>query len=80
MIEEYDYEIEYSPERLKELLKHQNITQIALAKKLHIDKRTVCLKINGKVSWTLDEAIKICNILRIDDLNYIFTKKKEQTD
>lgn len=75
---EYDYELEYDPRKLKDILKHQHITQIVLAKKLHIDKRTVCLKINGKVDWTLSEAIEICNLLRIDDLNYIFTKKKEQ--
>ena len=77
---EYDYELEYDPQKLKDILEHIDMTQVELALMLHINKRTVCLKINGKVDWTLSEAIKICNILRIDDLNYIFTKKKEQTD
>lgn len=72
--------IEYNGEALKDILKQKNVTQIKLAEKLGIDKRTVCIKINGKVGWTLYEAIKICNFLGIDSLERVFVKKKEQTD
>jgi len=52
-------------------------TQRSLAKKLNISDNTLSNKINGKTSFTCDEAVTICNLLSIVDNNekaHIFLK------
>ncbi|MBR3960845.1 MAG: helix-turn-helix transcriptional regulator [Clostridia bacterium] len=45
----------------------KGITQKELAKKLGISKNTVNSKINGKGHFDTEQAIKICEILGVDE-------------
>lgn len=50
-------------QRLKDLLKENNISQVALAKKLGLSQTVVNNYCTGKREPTLDGLILICNIL-----------------
>lgn len=59
--------------RLKELGKSQD----DLAKQLHIATPSMCLKINGKRPFTLDEARQVADFLQISECDfsaYFFTQ------
>lgn len=53
---------------IKYWLSKNNISQKELAKKLGINENTLSLKINGYLSTTTKDALKICKILHIDNL------------
>ena len=40
-------------------------TRRAFAKEMGFSERTLCLKLNGKISWRQDEMVKACAILEI---------------
>lgn len=70
--------MEYSSSHFKNIIKTKGISQLKLAEILKIDKRTVCLKVNGKKEWLLSEMITICNYIDIESLDAVFTKRKER--
>ncbi|MBS6455005.1 MAG: helix-turn-helix transcriptional regulator [Holdemanella biformis] len=53
---------------IKYWLSKNNMSQKELAKKLGINENTLSLKINGSLSTTTKDALKICEILHIDNL------------
>lgn len=53
--------------KLLGIMAENKITQRQLATKLGVSKNTINAKLNEKVSFNTDEAIKICEILHIDD-------------
>lgn len=53
---------------IKYWLSKNNMSQKELAKKLGINENTLSLKINGSLSTTTKDAVKICEILHIDSL------------
>lgn len=53
---------------IKYWLSKNNMSQKELAKRLGINENTLSLKINGSLSTTTKDALKICEILHIDSL------------
>ena len=49
-----------------------DITRAELAKELGIDYSSLTQKINGKRQFTVGEAMKICEVLHIEDPKPIF--------
>ncbi len=58
--------------KLKALLMLQGLTQEDLAKYLGLSTQTINMKLNNKRSFKLQEINKICNLLKIDDLQQRF--------
>lgn len=52
--------------RIKEFLDYKNINYEALANELGISKKKLVKKLDGKLSFTLEEATKIKNYLNLD--------------
>ena len=59
---------------LREEMKKNDIGQAYLAKLLHVSGTYVSLRINGKMSWSLEDSYKILEILRIppEQIYYYF--------
>lgn len=53
----------------KMLLVQKGLTQIELAEALGMSKNILSNKVNGHSRVYTDEAIKICDVLKIDDNN-----------
>lgn len=53
-------------ERIKIFMKIKKIKRTTLAKKLGISYNTMTKKLNGQREFTLDEILKIKNILNLD--------------
>lgn len=53
---------------IKYWLSKNNMSQKELANKLGITENTLSLKINGSLSTTTKDALKICEILHINSL------------
>ena len=53
---------------IKYWLSKNNMSQKQLANKLGITENTLSLKINGSLSTTTKDALKICEILHINSL------------
>lgn len=53
---------------IKYWLSKNNMSQKELAKRLGINENTLSLKINGSLSTTTKDALRICEILHIDSL------------
>ena len=47
-------------------LHRQHKTQGQLSEYLSVNGNTTCNKLNGKAQWTLKEALKICNFLKVN--------------
>lgn len=58
--------------KLKALLMLQGLKQEDLAKYLGLSIQTINMKLNNKRSFKLQEINKICNLLKIDDLQQRF--------
>lgn len=54
-------------ERIKIFMKIKKIKRTTLAKKLGISYNTMTKKLNGQREFTLDEILKIKNILNLDN-------------
>jgi plasmid maintenance system antidote protein VapI len=57
---------------LKAEMVKANVTRDALCAHLGVSYSTLTQKINGKRQFTVDEAVKICQFLQIDDPVPIF--------
>lgn len=53
--------------RLRGIMAERQCTQRALAKGIGVSESTLTNKMNGKYSFNIDEAIKICEFLHIED-------------
>ncbi len=53
--------------KLKGLMVEKNLTQVAVAGKIGISLSALNAKMSGKREFTIDEAIKICDVLGIDE-------------
>ncbi len=65
-------------ERIKIFMKIKKIKRTTLAKKLGISYNTMTKKLNGQREFTLDEILKIKNILNLDKelySNILFNEK-----
>lgn len=54
--------------KLKSLLLLNGLNQEDLAKYLGLSKQTISMKINNKRAFKLDEILKICKLLKIDNI------------
>jgi len=50
---------------IKEAMKEQGMTVVALAKKLNLHRNAVHRKIAGSRKWTYDEIIQVSKLLKI---------------
>lgn len=57
---------------LKAEMVKANVTRDALSEHLGVSYSTLTQKINGKRQFTVDEAVKICQVLHIEDPVPIF--------
>lgn len=65
-------------ERIKIFMKIKNIKRTTLAKELGISYNTITKKLNGQREFTLDELLKIKEILNLDKelySNILFNEK-----
>lgn len=53
--------------KLRGIMAEQQCTQRLLAKGIGISENSLANKMNGKYSFNVDEAIKICDFLHIED-------------
>lgn len=58
--------------KLKALMLLQGFTQEDLAKYLGLSKQTINMKLNNKRSFKLSEIAKICDLLKIDNVQERF--------
>lgn len=58
--------------RLKSLMLLQGLKQEDLAKYLGLSKQTINMKLNNKRPFKLNEINKVCELLKIDDLQQRF--------
>lgn len=58
--------------KLKALMLLQGFTQEDLAKYLGLSKQTINMKLNNKRSFKLSEIAKICELLKIDNVQERF--------
>ncbi len=52
-------------DKLLGIIEDMNISQRQLAEAIHVSKNTMCSKLNGKGTFTVDEAKDICRFLNI---------------
>ena len=57
---------------LKGKIKEKAYTQSDIAKEIGVSLQSFNSKINGKRKFTLDEVVKICKVLKIEEPNQIF--------
>lgn len=53
--------------KLRGIMAEQRLTQRDVARKIGIAENTLSNKLNGRCAFNTDEAVAICNLLRIDD-------------
>ena len=58
--------------KLRGILAEKKITQVSLAKAMHLSTKSINAKLNGKVSITVDEANEIAKIADIKNPAEIF--------
>ena len=62
-------------ERIRKYLDEQGITQTSVARKIGITKSQLCQSLNGKRKLTLDEVVRICEVLRKTPNDFLWTEK-----
>ena len=62
----------FNKQLLIQIMKDKKIRQYQLAKLINKDVKTVSLKFNGKLDWSLKEVQIICTALEIKDVKPIF--------
>lgn len=58
--------------KFKQLLIEKEISQRKLAAEIGLSARSLCDKVNGKKRFRIEEVIKICDILGIEDIREYF--------
>ena len=64
--------------KLRERIRDKQATQTDLANALNLSKKTISLKMNGKISWKQEEIFKLLQFLDIPSeqvSDYFFTLK-----
>lgn len=64
--------------KLRERIRDKQATQTDLANALNLSKKTISLKMNGKISWKQEEIFKLLQFLDIPNeqvSDYFFTLK-----
>ena len=49
-----------------------DVTYASLALSLNISENAVSLKMSGELPWKLPEVVRICELLRTSDANFLF--------
>ena len=53
--------------KLRGLIKERGFNESEIARRLGLSKSAISLRFNEKVSWNIDEAQKLCDLLSIPD-------------
>ncbi len=61
--------------KLKSAIKMANLTQGKVAESLGISNSCLAYKMRGETSFTLDEALAICDMLKVNNPRDLFEKK-----
>lgn len=66
--------------KLKGLMREKGVTQTMIAEVIGKTLQNTNAKLNGRAIWNLNEVIKICDYLEIDEPDeYFFTHKIPKT-
>lgn len=56
------------PNIIKSIMVRQNITVADVVSQMKMSRNTWYSRMSGESSFTIEEAVRLCNILKIDDL------------
>lgn len=62
--------------KLKSAIKMANLTQLKVAESLNISYNSLSNKMQGNTSFTLDEALAICDMLKVKNPRDVFERRE----